>query len=59
MVSDVLGQPIGPFFEFEAVKEECWEQVDALLCRSHVSCDCFSGTVRDCSTLQDGLDRLP
>jgi len=23
-----------------------------------VSCDCFLGAVRDCSTLQDGLDRL-
>ena len=37
MVTDILGQPVGPIFKIQAVKEECWVQVAALLCRG--SCE--------------------
>lgn len=58
MVSDILEQSFGSICKIQAVKEGCWEQAVRYCAGGHVSCDCFSGTVRDCLTLQDGLDKL-
>ena len=58
MVSDVLGQTVGPIFKFHESKNRAgnrWMHYDA---GDDVSSYCFSGTVRNCSTLPDGTNRL-